>query len=474
MGVAGLVTRRDWAARTTSFVGGLALSGLLGRSAGADPPPAPYRGPHHPARARRVIFLFQSGGPSHMDLFDPKPKLREMHGKEIPPSVRMGQITTAMTRDQASFPLVGSPYTFCPAGRAGMEFCEHLPRTAAVADDITLVRSMVTEPINHDPAALFWLTGAQRSGRPTVGAWLSYGLGSANRNLPEYVVMLSQHGLGGQPLQATYWGNGFLPGRHQGTQFRSGGDPVLYLSDPPGIDRESRRRAVDAIGELNRAHQEDVGDPEIATRTHAYEQAFRLQTSVPELTNLAAEPREVLDLYGVEPGRPSYAANCLMARRLVERGVRFVQLCHRDWDHHGGLRSNLAQQCEVTDRASAALVTDLKRRGLLDDTVVIWGGEFGRTAFSQGPPEADAFGRDHHPRCFSIWVAGGGFRRGFAYGRTDDFGYNIAENPVHVNDLHATLLHLLGIDHTRLTFRHQGREFRLTDVAGRVVTDLIG
>jgi hypothetical protein len=406
-----------------------------------------------------------------MDLFDPKPVLAAMHGQEIPPSVRGSQATTIMTRFQAAFPLAKSPFKFTPAGPAGAEFSELLPHTAGVANDFTLIRTVCTEPINHDPAATFWLTGGERSGRPTVGAWVSYGLGAANRNLPEYVVLLS--GVGGQPLQSSYWGSGFLPTRHQATQFRPAGDPILYAANPPGIDAESRRRTIDGLNELNRARHAETGDPETLTRIHAYEQAARLQTRAPELTDLASESKEVLDLYGAVPGKPSYANNCLMARRLVERGVRFVQLCHRDWDHHAGLRGTLPQVCAETDRASAALVTDLKRRGLLDDTLVIWGGEFGRTAFSQGPLSQDVFGRDHHPRCFSVWVAGGGFKRGLVYGKTDDFGFNTVENPVHVHDLHATILHLLGVDHTRLTYRYQGRDFRLTDVAGQVVHALL-
>jgi hypothetical protein len=406
-----------------------------------------------------------------MDLFDPKPMLSEMHGQDIPPSVRGNQATTVMTRSQARFPLAASLYQFHKVGQAGIDFSELLPHTAGIADDITLVRSLYTEPINHDPAVTFWLTGAQRPGRPTLGAWVSYGLGSASENVPEYVVLLS--GKGGQPLQATYWGSGFLPNRYQATQFRGAGDPILYVANPPGIDAESRQRMTSELSDLNRTHWEETGDPDILTRIHAYEQAARLQTSIPELMNLASEPRSVLKLYGVEPGKPSYAANCLLARRLVERGVRFVQLCHRDWDHHTKLARDLPEVCSATDRASAALVTDLKRLGLLDDTLVIWGGEFGRTAFSQGELIADKFGRDHHPRCFSIWLAGGGVKSGFVYGRTDDFGYNILENPVHVHDLHATILHVLGLDHTRLTYRFQGRDFRLTDVAGQVVKDLL-
>jgi Protein of unknown function (DUF1501) len=471
MSIARHLTRRNWFSRTTSFLGGLAVAGLSARDAHPNALAGAYPGLHHPARARRVIFLFQSGGPSQMDLFDPKPKLTEMHGKEIPPSVRGSQTISNQTRFQAKLPLVGSPFRFRKHGQSGMELSDLLPHTAGIADEITLIRSLVTEPFNHDPAAMFWFTGSQRAGRPSVGAWISYGLGSANQNLPEYVVLLS--GDGGQSLQSNYWGSGFLPTRHQATQFRSAADPILYAANPPGIDVESRRRTIAGLNKLNRAHLEEVGDPEILTRIHSYEQAGRLQTVVPELTNLANEPKSVLEMYGAEPGKPSYANNCLLARRLVERGVRFVQLCHRDWDQHTHLKKLLPEKCMATDRASAALVNDLKGRGLLDDTLVVWGGEFGRTAFSQGELVEESYGRDHHPYCFSMWLAGGGFKSGFAYGRTDDFSYNIAENPVHVHDLHATILHVLGVDHTRLTFKHQGRDFRLTDVAGKVVRELL-
>ena len=446
------------------------LAGFLGwPAAGADSSAHP--GLHHPAKARRVICLFMSGGPSQMDLFDPKPKLKALHGQELPPSVRDGQRFTDMTENQKSFPLAGSPFQFVKAGRAGMDFSELIPHMAGIADEMTVIRSMRTEPINHDTAVNFWLTGSPRAGRPTLGAWLSYALGSGNRDLPAYVVLLS--GSGGQPLQSAYWANGFLPPQHQGTQFRDSGDALLYLNDPPGISPASRQRTYDALAALNKAHFDEVGDPEIAARIHAYDQASRLQRVAPELVNLAAEPKSVLRQYGVKPGQPSFAANCLLARRLVERGVRFVQLCHRDWDHHSALHEGLPKQCRNTDRASAALVNDLKSRGLLDDTLVIWGGEFGRTAFSQGELTLNSFGRDHHPRCFTIWMAGGGFKRGFVYGKSDEFGYNLVENPVHVHDLQATVLHALGIDHTRLTFRYQGRDFRLTDTGGRTISDLL-
>jgi hypothetical protein len=411
-----------------------------------------------------------SGGPSHVDLLDHKPKLAELQGTELPPSVRGGQ-RLAQARGQNQLLLTAAPYPFSRHGRAGTFVSDLLPHTAGIVDDLTLVRSMHTEPINHDPAVTFLMTGSPQPGRPAVGAWVSYGLGSINRNLPEYVVLLS--GSGGVPLTSRWWGNGFLPARHQGVPFRSGGDPVLYLRDPAGIDRGRRRELLDATQQLNRLHLGAVGDPAVAAQIDAYEQAFRMQLSVPELMDLSREPARVRAMYGAEPGKPSFAANCLLARRLAERGVRFIQLFHRDWDHHVELPGGLKRQCEQTDRPAAALVRDLKQRGLLDDTLVLWGGEFGRTPFSQGRLAPGKFGRDHHTRCFSMWLAGGGTRPGAVVGRTDDFGYNVVEAPVHVHDLQATLLHLLGVDHTKLTYRSQGRDFRLTDVAGRVVESLL-
>ena len=352
-----------------------------------------------------------------------------------------------------------------------MEFSELLPHTAKLADDLCLIRSMHTEPINHDPAVTFFGTGNQQPGRPTMGSWITYGLGSENADLPGFVVLLS--GAGGQSLQARYWGNGFLPGNYQGVQFRGAGDPVLYLSNPKGIDATARRKLIDSMQELNRMQLGVMGDPEIATHIENYELAYRMQMSVPELMDISQEPKAVLEAYGAEPGKASYANNCLLARRLAERGVRFIQLCHRDWDHHGELPNGLRTQTKNTDQASAALVADLKQRGLLDDTLVIWGGEFGRTSYSQGEIKKDSFGRDHHPRCFSLWMAGGGIKGGVTYGATDDFAYNITENPVHVHDFHATMLHLLGINHTKLTHRFEGRDYRLTDVAGEVVKGIL-
>jgi hypothetical protein len=460
------LTRRAFLRHSSSCLGGVALASLLH----ADRPAAAAAGPHFRPRARRVIYLFMSGGPSHVDLFDYKPKLAELQGQELPASVRDGQ-RLAQARGQDKLPLVGAPYPFSRHGRAGTFVSDLLPHTARLIDDLTLVLSMQTEPINHDPAVTFLLTGSPQPGRPTVGAWVSYGLGSANKNLPEYVALLS--GGGGVPLTARWWGNGFLPANHQGTPFRSAGDPVLYLSNPPGIDGARRRELLDAVQRLNRLRLGALADPEAAARVDAYELAYRMQTSIPELTDISREPAGVREMYGAEPGKPSFAANCLLARRLAERGVRFIQLYHRDWDHHSDLPGGLKAQCEQTDRPAAALVRDLKQRGLLEDTLVLWGGEFGRTAFCQGPLTPGKFGRDHHTRCFAMWLAGGGTRAGVTVGRTDDFGYNVVEGGVHVHDLQATLLHLLGIDHTKLTYRFQGREFRLTDVAGQVVEALL-
>ncbi|HTI73329.1 MAG TPA: DUF1501 domain-containing protein [Candidatus Limnocylindria bacterium] len=470
------MTRRTFL-RGTTGLGGLALASLLDPKliASADTSPATVPGSlkvlHHPARARRVIYLFQSGAPSHLDLFDPKPLLQRMTGEELPPSVRKGQRITGMTAGQAVLKCVGSAYPFKAYGRNKIELSEQLPHIGSVADDITLIRSMFTDPINHDPAVTFFGTGNQQPGRPTMGAWAAYGLGSENANLPSFVVLVS--GSGGQALQSRYWGNGFLPANYQGVQLRGQGDPVLYVSNPPGLSANARRDLLDAMQDLNRRQLGMLGDPGIATHIENYELAFRMQTSVPELVDIAKEPKEVLESYGAEPGKASFANNCLLARRLAERGVRFIQLCHRDWDHHGGLPEGIKTQTRHTDRASGALIRDLKQRGMLDDTLVIWGGEFGRTAYSQGDISKNNFGRDHHPRCFSIWAAGGGFKAGLVHGKTDEFGYNITEDPVSVHDFHATLLHLLGVDHLRLTYRSEGRDYRLTDVSGERIDALI-
>jgi hypothetical protein len=477
-----LASRRAFLARSSTGLGAIALASLLnGKLLGAEKKIASVASAkavggilpelHHPAKAKRIIYLFQSGAPSHMDLFDHKPRLKELTNTELPASVRMGQRITGMTSGQKQLLCVGSPFEFKKHGHCGMEFSELLPNIARHADDICLIRSMFTEPINHDPAVTFFGTGNQQPGRPTMGSWITYGLGSENANLPGYVVLLS--GSGGQSLQARYWGNGFLPGNYQGVQFRGGGDPVLYLSNPKGIDATARRKLIDSMQELNRMQLGIMGDPDIATHIENYELAYRMQTSVPELMDISKESKAVLDAYGAEPGKASFANNCLLARRLAERGVRFIQLCHRDWDHHSDLPKGIRAQAKNTDQASAALVADLKQRGLLEDTLVVWGGEFGRTSYSQGEIKKDSFGRDHHPRCFSLWLAGGGIKGGITYGATDDFAYNITENPVHVHDFHATMMHLLGIDHTKLTYRFEGRDFRLTDVSGEVVKGIL-
>ena len=472
-----ILSRRAFLKRGTTSLGGVALASLLHKNLFATPP-APNRSLtgvlntlHAPPKAKRVIYMFMSGAPSHIDLFDHKPNLKALTGTELPATVRGGQRITGMTSGQKQLLVVGSPFAFRKHGRSGAELSELLPYTAGIADDIAIIRSMFTEPINHDPAVTFFGTGHQQPGRPTMGSWITYGLGTENADLPAFVVLLS--GGGGQPLQARYWGNGFLPGNYQGVQFRSQGDPVLYVSNPKGISAQTRRQLLDSMQSLNRLQLGALGDPEIATQIDNYELAFRMQTSVPELMDISKEPKEVLDLYGAEPGKPSYANNCLLARRLAERGVRFIQLAHRDWDHHGDLPKNIRIQAKNTDQASAALIIDLKRRGLLDDTLVIWGGEFGRTTYSQGEITKDNFGRDHHPRCFSLWMAGGGIKGGITYGKTDDFAYNIVEDPVHVHDFHATLLHCLGIDHTKLTFRSEGRDYRLTDISGNLVKPLL-
>jgi hypothetical protein len=431
--------------------------------------------PHHKPTAKRVIFLFQSGGPSQMELFDYKPKLVDFQGTNLPESIRMGQRLTQMSATQSSFPIVPSRFKFERHGNSGAWISELLPHTAKIADDLTFIRSMNTEAINHDPAATMIQTGSQIAGRPSIGSWISYGIGSETEDLPAFVVMISPgQGGGGQPLYDRLWGSGFLPSKYQGVKFRSVGDPVLYLSDPSGFSKARRRDFLDALDKLNEMQLEEYGDPEIATRIAQYEMAFRMQRSVPELTDLSKEPQSAIDLYGPDCKKPgTFAANCLLARRMAERGVRFIQLFHRDWDHHGQLPQNLPKRCKETDQPAAALITDLKQRGMLDDTLVVWGGEFGRTVYCQGRLTADDYGRDHHPRCFTMWLAGGGIKPGINYGATDDYGYNITENPVHVHDLQATILHCLGIDHTRLTFKFQGRHFRLTDVSGNVVKPLL-
>lgn len=469
-----ILNRRAFLTRAATGLGTLGLASLLNEKTFANTAASPAGSlglTHFAPKAKRVIYLFMSGAPSHIDLYDPKPNLKEITGTELPKSIRGNQRITGMTSGQKQLLVVGSPFEFKRHGKCGMEISEILPHIGSIADDICLIRSMNTDPINHDPAVTFFATGNQQPGRPTMGSWISYGLGSENKNLPGYVVLVS--GGGGQPLQARYWGNGFLPSNYQGVQFRGTGDPVLYVSNPKGINAQNRRRLLDSVQELNRMQLGVLGDPEIAARIEAYELAYRMQTSVPDLMDIGKEPKEVLEMYGAEPGKASFANNCLLARRLAERDVRFIQLVHRDWDHHGDLPNAIRGQAKQTDQASAALIRDLKQRGLLEDTLVIWGGEFGRTTYSQGEITKTSFGRDHHPRCYSVWMAGGGIKGGMTYGATDDFAYNIVENPLHVHDFHATMLHCLGIDHTKLTYRFEGRDYRLTDVAGEVVKDLL-
>jgi uncharacterized protein DUF1501 len=477
-----LLARRHFLGRTVGGIGTAALAWLLHQDLGAATGRgAPSNGglpglPHFPHRASRVIYLFQSGAPSQMDLFDYKPRLRDLHGRDLPDSVRMGQRLTAMTATQDRFPIAPSIYCFARHGRCGAWVSELLPHTAQIVDDLCFIRSMHTEAINHDPAVTFFQSGAQLAGRPSMGAWVSYGLGSESHDLPAFVVMISQ-GTGNpndQPLYDRLWGSGFLPSRYQGIKFRSVGDPVLYLSNPRGVNQAGRRRMLDDLARMNQLRLGEVGDPEIVTRIAQYEMAFRMQTAVPELTDFSREPAHVFDLYGPESRTPgTFAYNCLLARRLAERGVRFIQLFHRGWDQHTNLPRQIEGQCRDTDRASAALIIDLKQRGLLDDTLVIWGGEFGRTVYCQGTLTSTNYGRDHHPRCFTIWLAGGGIRAGCTHGETDDYCYNITRDPVHVHDLHATMLYCLGIDHRRLTYRYQGRDHRLTDVAGNVVREIL-
>jgi hypothetical protein len=470
------LTRRHFFGRSATGIGIGALAHLLSGDAMAAPTmdAAQFGGlpglPHHAPKAKRVIYLFQSGGPAQMDLFDYKPGLRAMHAKDLPASVRGNQRLTGMTAAQDHFPVAASAFEFAQHGQSGAWISELLPHTAKIVDKIAILRSMYTEPINHDPAITFLQTGHQLAGRPALGSWLAYGLGSENQNLPAFVVMVSSGKRKGQPLYSRLWGSGWLPTRYAGVQFRSGADPVLYLSNPDGFDVDDRRGFLDDLGEMNRLRLDKLGDPEIETRIAQYEMAFRMQTSVPELTDLSSEPESVFELYGPDSRKPgTFAANCLLARRLVERDVRFVQLFHRDWDHHGGLPKALPEQCQDTDQPAAALIQDLEQRGLLEDTLVVWGGEFGRTVYCQGAMTETDYGRDHHPRCFTMWAAGGGLKPGVVYGETDDFSYNIVSDPLSVHDFHATLLHLLGIDHRKLTFKFQGRAFRLTDVHGELV-----
>jgi hypothetical protein len=431
---------------------------------------------HLVPRARRVIYLFMHGGPAQLETFDYKPQLKNWHGAELPDSVRGEQRLTGMTSGQKSFPVVASPFAFQQHGDSGTWVSELLPHLAGVVDRLCVIRSLHTEAINHDPAVTYLQTGHQQPGRPSFGSWLSYGLGSDNRNLPAFVVLLSRGSAArpADPLYARLWGAGFLPSNLQGVTFRSSGDPVLYLSDPPGMDRKARREMLEALADLNRRQSDLVNDPDIAARIAQYEMAFRMQSAVPELTDFRNEPESTFDLYGPAAHIPgTFAANCLLARRLAERDVRFIQLYHRGWDQHYNLPSDLKLQCQDVDQPSAALIRDLQQRGLLDDTLVIWGGEFGRTTYCQGKLEHGTYGRDHHGRCFTMWMAGGGIRPGISYGETDDYSYSVVRDAVHVHDLNATILHCLGINHAQLTYRHQGRDYRLTDVHGSVVTELL-
>ena len=429
--------------------------------------------PQFAPKAKRIIYLFQNGAPSQLDLFDYKPKLIEMFGQDLPESIRMGQRLTGMTADQKKFPLAGTAFKFNQYGEAKAWISELLPYTSKVVDDLCFIKTMHTEAINHDPALTFFQTGAQVGNRPSMGSWLSYGLGNENKNLPAFCVLLSKGKGNGQGVYSKLWSNGFLDSVHQGVQFSSGDNPVLYLNNPDGVNKADRRKMLDKLEELNAETFKESGDPEINAKVQQYEMAYRMQTAVPEITDLSKEPEDIVKLYGPDCLMPgTYAANCLLARKLSENGVRFVQLYHQGWDSHGNLPGEIKGQCMDTDQASAALITDLKQRGLLDETLVIWGGEFGRTNYCQGALSKENYGRDHHPRCFTIWMAGGGVKPG-VYGETDEFGYNIIKDPVHVNDFHATVLHLMGIDHEKLTFKHLGRRYRLTDVAGEVVKGIV-
>ncbi len=468
--------RRQFFGRASTGIGTAALASLLNgdaRAADSQTASTEHGLPEFFGKAKRVIYLLQSGAPSQVDLFDYKPSLDKLHLTELPESIRSGQRLTGMTAGQQKFPVVKSPWRFRQHGQSGTWLSELMPHMAGVVDDICVVKSMHTEAINHDPAITFFQSGHQQPGRPSIGSWLSYGLGGETQNLPSFVVLLTANTFNqAQPLYDRLWGSGFLPSKYQGVKFRSQGDPVLYLSDPAGDSMTNRRTMLDRLAALNRMREQEVGDPEIASRIAQYEMAYRMQTSVPELADTSDEPESTFALYGQDAKRPgSHAANCLLARRLAERGVRFIQVFHRGWDHHSNVKANLPKLALESDQGSAALIADLKQRGMLEDTLVIWGGEFGRTVYSQGNPAT--FGRDHHPRCFSLWMAGGGIKPGISYGQTDDYCYNIVANPVHVHDFHATILHCLGIDHEHLTYRFQGRDYRLTDVHGKVVHDIL-
>lgn len=481
--------RRNFLRNTSLGIGSLALGGLLGfDQIGASQKASKPAGmlsdkelqdqilaavPHFAPKAKRVIYLFMSGGPSQFETWDYKPKLSDMMGQELPESIRGGQRLTGMSAAQSSLPIAPSFVDFKQYGESQTWVSDLLPHTAEVVDDLCILKSLHTEHINHDPAITFFQTGHQLPGRPSIGSWMSYGLGSDNENLPSFIVLVSKNA-GGQPLYARLWGNGFLPTEHQGVQFRSGKDPVLYLNNPEAYDGHDRQEMLGYLNQLNELQNSDLGDPEVDARISQYEMAYRMQTSVPDVMDISDESDATFDMYGPDSRDPgTYAANCLLARKLLEKDVKFVQLYHQGWDHHGNLPGGLKHQCKTTDQATAALVKDLKQRGLLEDTLVIWGGEFGRTVYSQGKLTKDNYGRDHHPRCFSMWMAGAGVKKGFSYGATDDFSYNITENPVHVHDVQATLMKLAGIDHERLTYKFQGRRFRLTDIHGHVINDIL-
>ncbi len=471
-----LMNRRQFFGRTATGIGSAALAAMMGKDLLGATGSSVSSFPNFPPKAKRVIYLFQSGAPSQMDLFDWKPMMAKQFDVDLPNSIRQGQRLTGMTSGQKRFPVAPTIFDFKQHGESGAWVSNLLPNIGRISDKLCFIKSMYTEAINHDPAITFFQTGSQIAGRPSIGAWLSYGLGSMNKDLPDFVAMLSTGSgrPGGQPLYDRLWGSGFLPTVHQGVKFRGVGDPVLYINDPKGMDRQIRRRMLDDVNALNQQQYEEFGDPEISTRIAQYELAYRMQSSVPELTDLADEPETTFDAYGPDARRKgSYAQNCILARRLIERDVRFVQLFHMGWDQHKTLPRQIKGQCYDTDQPTAALIEDLEQRGLLEDTLVIWGGEFGRTIYSQGTLTETNYGRDHHPRCFTIFMAGAGVKPGMTYGATDDFCYNITENPVHVHDLHATILHMLGIDHERLTYKFQGRRFRLTDVHGHLVKGIM-
>ncbi len=470
------VTRRHFLGKMGLGLGSVALGSLLipDLFTGMDDATLPMGLPHFAPKAKRIIYLFQNGAPSQLESFDYKPLLSKMRGEELPASIRMGQRLTGMTSGQKKFPLVGSHFKFQQHGQSGAWVSEMFPNIAKIADELCFIKSMHTEAINHDPALTFMQTGAQQGNRPSMGAWLSYGLGSENKNLPAFCVLLSRGRGNGQGVYSKLWTNGFLDSIHQGVQFSSSEERVLYLKDPAGRDRADSRKMLDNLAQLNDLNYKEFGDPEIQTRVQQYEMAYRMQTAVPELTDLTLEPDNIIKMYGADCLAPgTYAANCLLARKLSEAGVRFVQLYHQGWDQHGNIVGEMPLQAQDVDRATAALIMDLKQRGLLDETLVIWGGEFGRTNYCQGDISKDNYGRDHHPRCYTIWMAGGGVKPGMVYGESDEFGYNIIRDPVHVNDFHATVLHLMGLHHDQLNFKHLGRRYRLTDVAGKVVTGIL-